>query len=309
MMEPTLGDFVCRSIELECTAPKLGNVFPEYPFEDMTHDSFLAAAKAIGNCVDSIYTRSAKKHIAAPGDAVLRSTQAMLEAAGCNTSLGTILLVIPLLESFHPGVQEPNEPCISSEKWQRLLDAEVLQKLSLQDSVAIYEAIRICSPGGLGTKKEMDIASRPPDRLLDAMAFASTYDDIALQYVTRFELCFALAQRLSALISLGKDDSILESITLLQLDLLARRPDSLIARKGGRELAEQVRVKANEVLHLRMQPSSDWREAWQHLDHWMRSFRNGEGKRIANPGTHADLIAAAILIHLLLQRTESPAPA
>jgi triphosphoribosyl-dephospho-CoA synthase len=301
-MNLSLGSCVQKSIELECSAPKLGNVFPGHPFEDMTHDSFLDAAKAIGECVDRLYSDLKNDQNVAPGYAILRCTQAMLQSAGCNTSLGTILLAIPLIESFARVWRAANQHRSSLEEWQNLLAEEVLQKLTAQDSAHVYDAIRICNPGGLGSKPEMDVASAPPVRLLDAMAFASHYDDVALQYVSRFELCFALAKRLSLYESSGKNASILESITLLQLELLAERPDSLIARKGGSELAEQVREKAHKVLSLWAGQSTNWLNAWQELDDWMRSLRNSQGKRIANPGTHADLIAAAILIYLLLHK-------
>ncbi|AMV32961.1 ATP:dephospho-CoA triphosphoribosyl transferase [Pirellula sp. SH-Sr6A] len=304
-MKPTLGEFVRRSIELECTAPKLGNVYPGHPFEDMNHDTFLAAGSAIGHRIDRLYSDGDDKQNVAPGDAVLQCTRAMLESVDCNTSLGTILLVAPLIKSFARTLHAANAHGVSSEHWQRLLDEDVLQRLSSEDSRDVYEAIRLCSPGGLGATAEMDIASSPPVRLLDAMAFASSYDDVALQYVSRFELCFALAHRLSILSPGGDYAGTLDAITLLQLELLAARPDSLIARKGGKELAEEVRVRAAHVLRLSTRPSPDWREAWQDLDSWLRSLRSTKGKRLANPGTHADLIAAAILIHLLLQRIEA----
>lgn len=302
-MPLSLGSCVQKSIELECSAPKLGNVFPGHPFEDMTHDSFLDAAKAIGECVDRIYPGINNEHNAAPGDAILQCTQAMLQSASCNTSLGTILLAIPLIESFARVLRTTNQHRSSLEEWQNLLAKEILQKLTAQDSVHVYEAIRICNPGGLGSKPEMDVASSPPARLLDAMAFASHYDDVALQYVSRFELCFDLSKKLSMYASSGKNATILESITLLQLELLAERPDSLIARKGGNELAEQVRKKAHQVFTLYVGQSTNWLNAWQELDDWMRSLRDSQGKRLANPGTHADLIAAAILIHLLLNES------
>lgn len=300
-MNLSLGSCVQKSIELECSAPKLGNVFPGHPFEDMGHDSFLDAAQAIGECVDRLYPDFSEEQNVAPGDAILACTRAMLRSVGCNTSLGTILLVIPLVESFARGVRASKVPGLSPEKWQQSLHEDTLQRLNEHDSQSIYEAIRICNPGGLGSQTEMDVASSPPARILDAMAFASSYDDVALQYVSRFELCFALAKRLSLYEFSGMNASILESITLLQLELLAERPDSLISRKGGSELAEQVREKAHQVFTLYVGQSTNWLNAWQELDDWMRSLRNSQGKRLANPGTHADLIAAAILIHLLQQ--------
>lgn len=300
-MNSSLGWCVQKSIELECTAPKLGNVFPGRPFEDMTHDSFLVAAKTIGGCVDRLYPGFRAEQPVAPGDAILQCTRAMLQSVGCNTSLGTILLVVPLVESFSRGVRESKVPGLSPEQWQQSLHGETLQRLDEHDSQSIYEAIRVCNPGGLGSQTEMDVASSPPAQILDAMAFAASYDDVALQYVSRFDLCFRLAIRLSTLVPSIGNSSILDSITLLQLELLADRPDSLIARKGGIGLAEEVRGRAEQVLDRHRSKDSSWMESWEEFDAWMRSLRNAKGKRLANPGTHADLIAAAILIYLLQQ--------
>jgi triphosphoribosyl-dephospho-CoA synthase len=82
-------------------------------------------------------------------------------------------------------------------------------------------------------------------------------------------------------------------VQLIQLEVLAERVDSLIVRKSGIELAKAVMNRCREISG--MSPDDEcWQDHWKELDRWMREKRNDEGKHLANPGTTADLIAAAI---------------
>jgi triphosphoribosyl-dephospho-CoA synthase len=79
------------------------------------------------------------------------------------------------------------------------------------------------------------------------------------------------------------------AIIRLQLKLMSRLPDSLIARKCGREIAEEASLRARTVLE------ADWPDydiSWEILrefDQWLRA----DGNR-RNPGTTADMIAACL---------------
>ena len=78
-------------------------------------------------------------------------------------------------------------------------------------------------------------------------------------------------------------------IVKLHLRIMAHSPDSLIVRKCGLAVGEQVRCRAAELVDL------DWphvQASWtrfDELDRWLRS----DGHRL-NPGTSADLVAAVL---------------
>ena len=82
----SVGNRVRVAIETECSARKAGNVYPLASFQDLNHQHFLDAAKAIGDRIDKCNAQSV-------GQIVLNSVQAMIDAVGTNTSLGTVLLL------------------------------------------------------------------------------------------------------------------------------------------------------------------------------------------------------------------------
>lgn len=228
------------------------------------------------------------------GDYCLAMTQSMMKAAGTNTSLGTILLLAPLIVS----------------KERKIPVASVLEQMTPRDSELVYRAIQEANPGGMGRTEEMDVAGPAPQSLMDAMQLASTHDDIALQFVTDFELVHQTSQRLWELTSqMSKrqasqvpsqpistqdhTDGLEGAVQRLQVEILSERLDSLIVRKTGETIAEKVREECQE-LKKRMDAGESWASKWQEIDGWMRSQRSESGKQLANPGTTADLIAASI---------------
>jgi triphosphoribosyl-dephospho-CoA synthase len=215
----------------------------------------------------------------------------MIESAKTNTSLGTILLFAPLSVAFRKLTKlEPSEVHDNTgfDSIQASLHF-VLEALTSQDSVMIYRAIQLAKPGGLGESQSMDVQGEAPVCILDAMRHAATWDDIALQYVTCFELVFAIADRIRIKQSLYQNS--LEAIRHVQLELLSERVDSLIARKRGAAFAKQVQEWAKCVVGSGEYQSESFEAAWHELDEKLRNSSNG-----ANPGTTADLIAGAIFV-------------
>lgn len=292
----TVGDQVRIAIVRECSAPKLGNVFPGADFADMSYETFRTAASAIGIAVDQLQrSNDFSAEARGVGEYCSRMVQAMMESTGKNTSLGTILLLAPLLVSGDSKRSLPH----------------VLANMSNRDTALVYESIRMANPGGMGKTDQMDVHESSPPSLLEAMRFASSYDDVALQYVSDFGLVTQLAQRITELIkasaqepqrkgeSRRRDSDQLPGtafnriVQQIQIEVLSERVDSLIARKSGIELAQLVMSQCREI--LRVPPSERDRQArWSEIDHWMREKRNSKGQQLANPGTTADLIAAAI---------------
>jgi triphosphoribosyl-dephospho-CoA synthase len=82
-----------------------------------------------------------------------------------------------------------------------------------------------------------------------------------------------------------------DAIRCVQGEWLAMRIDSLIARKHGREVAEEVRRRAANMVQAGPYASPPYEEAWSDLDTFLR-----EPSKRKNPGTLADLIAAALYV-------------
>jgi triphosphoribosyl-dephospho-CoA synthase len=262
---------------IEATAPKPGNVSPGRPFADMCFEDFLFSAVAIGPAMRHAAERSL-------GDTILVAVQETRRVTPANTNLGIVLLLAPLARAA---------AFTASGHDLRLALRRALAATTVEDARRTYEAIRFAAPGGLGAAPEEDVSSAPTGSLLDAMRLAAHRDDVAYEYATDYAITFDVG--LPALVrlrraGLGWDDAVVE----LFLTLLSQRADTLIVRKAGREAAEAVSARANEALDRGGVRTAAGRAAIGRLDDHLRDPDNR-----LNPGTTADLSAAALFVHLL----------
>jgi triphosphoribosyl-dephospho-CoA synthase len=256
----------------EATARKPGNVHRHRDFDDASYLDFLVSAGAIR----PVLNRAGSQPV---GTTVLQAVEATREVVATNTNLGIILLLAPLVAV--PAEQELSTAALLA----------VLQGLTVDDSRAVYKAIRLARPAGLGRVEGQDIAAEPTLPLGEIMALAADRDLIARQYANGFREVFAEA--VPAIRRGIEAAGCLESaIIACHLTLLAAHPDSLIARKRGLAEAEEASRRARAVL------DAGWPEpaatgALNELDNWLCSAARGR-----NPGTTADLVAAALFVAL-----------
>jgi len=183
--------------------------------------------------------------------------------------------------------------------------------LTGEDAKHVFEAIRTAQPGGLGKVDEADVndtyvndtdlndTEAPEISLLEAMQLAADRDLIARQYTNDFQQVFQVATHIEQAVhrSLPLSDAIVHAF----LQLLAEFPDSLIARKCGEQVAREVSIQAAAVLSQGQPGEAAYENALQEFDF---SLRIGGHRR--NPGTSADLIAAALFVLLREQRLQWP---
>jgi triphosphoribosyl-dephospho-CoA synthase len=256
---------------LEATARKPGNVHPESSFHNLSYGDFVKSAAIVAPVLAQTTNRGV-------GATVLRSVAEMRREIPRNSNLGIVLLLAPLA-GVPVGV-----------RLQDGIDG-VLDALTVDDSVSVYEAIRLASPGGLGRADREDVASQPTVTLREAMRLAADRDMVAAQYATRFAAVFKTADRLSA----GGQfpDRWEEAVIGLHLSLMAEYPDTLIARKCGIETARESSERAAAVLASDWPKTAESRRMMSEFDAWLRA----DGNR-RNPGTTADLVAAALFVAL-----------
>jgi triphosphoribosyl-dephospho-CoA synthase len=169
----------------------------------------------------------------------------------------------------------------------------VLDTTTIEDAREVYSAIRHAAPGGLGRVDDQDVADEPTRTLLDVMRLAAGRDSVAREYATAYELTFmtgAPALARARRDGLSWHDAIVETF----LTLLAATPDTHIARRGGAAMADDVSRQARATLASGGVRSRAGREAVERMDHRLRDARH-----VGNPGTSADLTAAAIFVALL----------
>lgn len=267
----------------EVNARKMGNVFPGASFADTSAVDFLLSAAAI---------RELFRFPGSWGTGLLikRAVEETKALVGNNTNLGIVLLLAPLANSCAPPL--PFREALTSE----------LARLSVADTREVYEAIRLASPGGLGDAPEQDVRDEPTVTLLEAMKLAADRDMVARQYANGFSdvFDFGVPAFTAALAKFGcVEAAIIDS----QLQWLATYPDSLIARKNGPAVAEDVRRRAEGVLALGGLETPDGRAAGVALDKQLRS----DGNKL-NPGTTADLITACLFVALRENMVTPSAP-
>jgi triphosphoribosyl-dephospho-CoA synthase len=259
---------------LEASAPKPGNVSPGRHFADARYEDFLASAAAIGEPLAGAATRPLGATVRLAIDATARWTRS-------NTNLGIVLLLAPLARAallstdLRPGLRD------------------VLAATTVEDARDVYAAIRRAGPGGLGTVESQDVANEPEVTLLDAMRLAADRDGIPHEYVTGFEVTFgagAPSLEQARADGLSWDDAVVETF----LTLLAAAPDTHVARRAGAAAAVEVSTRARTAVAAGGVRSPSGRRAIDELDLWLRDSRN-----TTNPGTTADLTAAAIFVVLL----------
>ena len=210
------------------------------------------------------------------GLTILEAVRAARVAADTNANLGIVLLTAPL------AAVPDGEPLDAAAV------ARVLGRLDRDDAAAVYRAIAVGRPGGMGTADSWDVHGPAPDDILAAMQAAAGRDQIARLWSHGFGPLFAgavadLGRSLAA--GAGLCDAVVEA----HLRQLARERDTLIARKHGPLAAAEVSAAAAAVLAT---PAANRPEALAAFD---RSLR--DPKRL-NPGTTADIVAAALYILL-----------
>lgn len=254
------GRAVCAACLLEVTARKVGNVHPLAAFSDCDWETFAASAEAIAPVLEHASSWPL-------GETILEAVEATQDLVGRNTNLGMILLLAPL-------AAVPADAELSAGV------SRVLDCTTVEDCHLVYEAIRAARPGGLGSAERQDVAAPPTVALFEAMRLAADRDAVARQYATGFADVFSFATRFSA-----HDLPALEhEIVSVHLEMVAAGLETLIARKCGMEVAAEAARRAGEA-------DGAARPALAEFDSWLR----GDGNR-RNPGTTADLIAAALFV-------------
>jgi triphosphoribosyl-dephospho-CoA synthase len=253
---------------LEVTARKPGNVHRLRDFPDLHLVDFLLSAVAIAEPLN-------RASAVGVGGAVLEAIAATRRLVGTNTNLGMVLLLAPLA-AIPDGVELTTG-----------VEA-VLATTTLEDARAVYRAIRLAEPGGLGSAPDQDVAHEPTMTLRAVMTLAADRDLVARQYANGFQ--DVLGEALPALAaSLGSGQPLETAIITSYLNMLARHPDSLIARKAGLRVAIEVSRRAAEVLDSGWPDRAEAGRLCDEFDAWLRE----PGRRL-NPGTTADLITAAL---------------
>ncbi|TET59815.1 MAG: hypothetical protein E3J52_05155 [Promethearchaeota archaeon] len=286
--------------------PKVGNIHRTKDFENSRFEHFLAGIVAIQptfrEFCEKIFQFSFRNENdyckIELGYFYKRATKEMMKwQEGGNVLLGHILILAPLAAAaticLKTGENEINDLKYYIDK--------VIQNSSVNDTVNLYEAIRLSNPGGLGTIEKYDINDEnsvndiinDKINLKKIFEYSKEYDLISLEYSTGFNII--LNEGLPYFIKLFsqyKDINIATVNTYLKL--LSLYPDTLVRRKSGLDSAAAISKKASSILEHGGIASNKGLKLALALD---TELHEKKGK--LNPGTTADLISGVIFCALL----------
>lgn len=281
-MGASLADAYREACALDVASLKPGNVSALSPGHGMVAMDFLRSARC-----------SAGPLVAAGstlGERVLGAVEATSRQLACNTNLGIVLLIAPLVQAIHDYPQADLRNALG----------RALQRSSVADASAVYRAIRLAAPGGLGEAARHDVAGEPGVTLRTAMSEARTRDMIARQYAGGYREVFEVAvPYLAGAVERHRNRAM--AMSDLFLHLLSRYPDSHVARKHGDMQARRVCDRAMSI-HERFAVSDP--SARRSM---LREFDLALKSRSINPGTTADLCVATCFIHRLREQAVVPA--
>ena len=218
------------------------------------------------------------------GRKILSSIEATRAEVRCNTNLGMVLLIAPIIQVFQEhGLQADFRRTVKT----------TLKSLGRREAQDIFAAIRLANPGGLGKVDRYDVNSPLEIDIYSAMEAARNRDLVALQYANGYREVVDLGVK--CLQNQFDRWNIVEwAVVACYLMYMASFPDSHIRRKHGIETAEQVRKKTKPVLERFMSYDNpeDAREVLMIFDRELKASD-------LNPGACADLTVASLLLFRL----------
>jgi len=295
------------AILFEVSADKPGNVNLIVGFEGTRYEHFLASAVAVAPSFERAAERGVKVF---RGEIPVSDVELGGIIKGCvsdinawqrggNTLLGTVILLSPF--AVAAGMTPTKGEHIFEIAKLRENVKLVVESTTPEDAVEVYEAIEIANPSGLGTAPELDI--NDPDSinkireekisLHRIFQIASKYDNVCSEWVNNYPITFDVAYP-CLMKQIRETDDLNMTIIHTFLKVLAEYPDTFIARKAGIEKAREVSSMAREVLKLGGLETSGGRKALREFDRELRKSSN-----LMNPGTTADIIAAALALTVL----------
>jgi triphosphoribosyl-dephospho-CoA synthase len=294
------------AILLEASADKPGNVNRTNGFERTRYEHFLASAVAMASSLELAAERGIEVSEAKLRVDNVRVGEIIRDCVvnvntwqrGGNTLLGTSILLSPI--AVAAGMTVVKESAFDVHGLRENLK-NVVESTTPKDAVDVYEAIKTAKPGGLGSSSELDVNDpNSSDKILneeislyEVFKIASAYDSICSEWVSSYSVTFNVAYPL-LMGQLRRNGNLNSAVVHTFLKVLAEYPDTLIARKTNAEKSRDISSRAKEILSLGGLETAEGKRSLTKFDLGLRETSN-----LLNPGTTADIIAAALALCIL----------
>lgn len=286
--------------------PKPGNVHRTNNFEDTRFEHFLAGITAIQpnfrelceKVYDSINSNTQIFSKIELGLFYKKSAKEMVRwQSGGNVLLGHILVLAPLV-SAATICMKTNK--VKIEEFEMVLKKIILDT-TVEDTLNLYDAIKICNPGGIGRIEKYDIYGdtayneirQDKVTLKKIFELSKDYDLISNEYYSGFSII--LREGLPFFIETYKNSQDINIATVnTYLKMLSNHLDTLIIRKSNKEEAKKVSKTATSIMSF---GGISTKKGLQLTNKFDKNLRKQNGK--LNPGTIADLVAGVIFCALI----------
>ncbi|MFB6300291.1 MAG: triphosphoribosyl-dephospho-CoA synthase [Halobacteriales archaeon] len=274
MRSPAQTAVLAMLLEVAGT-PKPGNVDRDREYPDLRFEHFLAGA------IGALPGLQAAADGVSIGDAFETAIAGMSEQTGGNTQFGTLLLMVPLV-----GVAASRSGRLSPDNV-----ADHVEATTIDDAAAFYRALEHVAvfagepppnATAIDIRRGADAIPAVRERelsLYEIMALGDDRDGVAAEWTSGFERSFSGAERLGVV-----DGPVPDRIAELFIELLATEPDTHVEKQHGAPVANEVMERAEALLSAEQSA--------------IETFAAELIERDINPGTTADITAAAVFIAL-----------
>ncbi|MCS7136411.1 MAG: triphosphoribosyl-dephospho-CoA synthase [Nitrososphaerota archaeon] len=214
---------------------------------------------------------------------------------GGNTHLGAILLLIPIAVAAGMSDDFPVKPGRLRKELR-----SVLKMMGPKDTEEIFQSIAYVTPGGLGRVPYLDVKERKTyeeirrKKITPLMALEHYVDRdiVAHEWVTGYSLTFDLGYK-ELKRQIKKTKNFNEAVVNAFLKMLAQKPDTLVMRRAGIQIARLASAMATKAIKLGGISSTKGRKEVEKMD---EEFRKS---RLMRPGATADLLCSSLAILLI----------
>ncbi len=281
---------------LEVSAyPKPGLVHRTKEFHETSFEHFLSSASSLYWPFFEAAMNGIKGKCSI-GRLVKLAVRRMLDwQHGGNTHLGALLLIIPMATAAGMINDFPVGP---SKLRKELMS--VLKMMRPKDTKEIFQSIAYVMPGGLGRVPYLDVKEQRTyeeirRKKITPIVALKPYVDrdiVAHEWATGYSLTFELGYKeLKRQIARAKNLN--EAIVNTFLKILAQKPDTLIIRRAGIQLARLASAMAAKAIKL---GGISYAKGIEEVAKMDEQFRKTKSMR---PGATADLLCSSLVVLLM----------
>ena len=285
MNKSRIGVVLKKQIKLACDTEmkslKPGNVHQYSKSHDMNIKDFLKSSLIISECLTKNNLDLGKK--------ILTSVNEIQDKIKKNTNLGIILMLSPIVTVVQ------KEGVISKGELLKKIKY-LIKKQNIKNSIPIFKAIALTSPGGLGVSEKYDVNKLPKTSLYKAMEYSKKRDLIAKQYCNGFQDIFNTGVPAYKKFY-NKWGKVNWALTGVYLTFLKKFNDSHITRNKGNKIATSVKKEAKKYYFF-LKRNKNLTKIKKELLIFDKKLKSKE----INPGTIADLTVATFLFEIVTKK-------